>query len=107
MGLLVTALDFSTQKLGRRTRGEGFPWRRCLLDAWVVFASNFGVDMSKGGQRSYSGHFPLRVLLLSTFIVGSVTFIGYRASLTSELSVRTLEMPFAKMEDLVHSDFKY
>ena len=50
---------------------------------------------------------PVRALLLCMFLTGNVVFIGYRASLTSNLSVRSLALPFNDLQTLLESDFKY
>ncbi len=82
-------------------------WPDLFINVYVAFASNFGIDMSKGGLRDYGIGFSIRALLLSVYITGNVIFMGYRASLTSGLSVRTLKLPFQDPEGLLSSDFRY
>ena len=97
MGLAVT---FTSACL------RGIAWSDPVSNCYLAFASNFGLDVSKGGLAAGDGRgFPARVLLLSVFLTGNVVFMGYRASLTSELSIREIQLPFTNLEGLLDSDF--
>ncbi len=84
-----------------------------LSNCWSSFASNFGVDMTKldpsepDDDDNMSQRTPVRMLLLSIFIMGNIVFMAYRAALTSELSVRRIKLPFHNMEEILDTDFRY
>ena len=68
---------------------------------WIAFKANFG------GKPSFvHKSFTLQIILFACLLVGSVIWIGYRASLTSKLSVRRVTMPFNSLETLLESDYK-
>ena len=56
-----------------------------------------------GSRPPSTGHF--RVLAFTVFFVGNVVFMGYRASLTSALSVRKLVLPFDDLAQFADSDY--
>ena len=73
----------------------------CTSNLWVAFKANFG------GKPSFvHKSFTLQIILFTCLLVGSVIWIGYRASLTSKLSVRRVIMPFNSLESLLESDYK-
>ncbi len=47
-----------------------------------------------------------RLVLFTTLIVGTVIWIGYRASITSELATRTVAYPFTSMDSFLGSDYQ-
>ena len=129
MGALLTAAVWYQSGCGR----VGSLLRAFPRNVWLVFASNFGIDMGGKGssvlsstiaeiginsvninvswkKNTYSPKDDLttsiRLLLLGVFITGNVVFMGYRASLTSELSVHFARLPFRDLESLADSDFK-
>ena len=68
---------------------------------WIAFKANFG------GKPSFvHKSFTLQIILFVCLLVGSIIWIGYRASLTSKLSVRRVTMPFNSLETLLESDYK-
>ena len=73
-----------------------------ISHSWLIFCSYFG---RKPTPIQFETRFPLRVLLFSIFLAGNVIFMSYRASLTSELSVRDSLMPFTNLEGLLATDF--
>ncbi len=81
-------------------------WSDVAANSCVALAANFGVDLSKGGMREFGHACPVRLLLLSIFVTGNVIFMGYRASLTSKLAVRRLQLPFTDLRELLETDFK-
>ena len=73
----------------------------CTANLWIAFKANFG------GKPSFvHKSFTLQIILFTCLLVGSVIWIGYRASLTSKLSVRRVIMPFNSLESLLESDYK-
>lgn len=73
-----------------------------LGHSWLIFCSYLG---RKPPSVPFERRFPLRVLLFAIFLAGNVIFMSYRASLTSELSVRDSRMPFKDLEGLLATDY--
>ena len=75
----------------------------CTTNLWVAFRANFG-----GKPPFVLAHrnFTLQIILFTCLLVGSVIWMAYRASLTSELSVRRVSKPFDSLESLLESDYK-
>ena len=75
----------------------------CTSNLWVAFKANFG------GKPSFAladKSVTLQIILFTCLLVGSVIWMAYRASLTSELSVRRVSKPFDSLESLLESDYK-
>ena len=75
----------------------------CTTNLWVAFKANFG------GKPSFAlAHksVTLQIILFTCLLVGSGIWMAYRASLTSELSVRRVIKPFNSFESLLQSDYK-
>ncbi len=70
---------------------------------YVVFVSNFGAAPPR---KSHEATPHLGCFLFSIFVATNVVWMAYRASLTSELSVREIKMPFITLEELLESDYK-
>ena len=69
----------------------------------TIFGSMFGM---KPRPMPFDQKATLRLILFSTFLTGNVLFMSYRASLTSELSVKDKYMPFKSLEGLLESLFR-
>ncbi len=70
---------------------------------WASFMINFGgkpKDLSKrpGTQD--------KIVLVSCLLTGSIVWMCYRASMTSELSAAKIKKPFVDLETLVDTDYK-
>ena len=73
----------------------------CTTNLWIAFKANFG------GKPSFvHKSFTLQIILFTCLLVGSVIWMAYRASLTSELSIRRVIKPFNSLESLLESDYK-
>ena len=75
----------------------------CTSNLWVAFKANFG------GKPSFAladKSVTIQIILFTCLLVGSVIWMAYRASLTSELSVRRVSKPFDSLESLLESDYK-
>ncbi|TRY78917.1 hypothetical protein TCAL_10582 [Tigriopus californicus] len=70
---------------------------------WLVFGSYFG---RKPNAVSAWRQDCQKYLLLGILLGGNVVFMAYRASLTSELSIRRTQVPFSTMEEFLASGFK-
>ena len=75
----------------------------CTANLWIAFKANFG------GKPSFAldhKRVTLQIILFTCLLVGSVIWMAYRASLTSELSVIRVSKPFDSLESLLESDYK-
>ena len=75
----------------------------CTSNLWFAFKANFG------GKPSFAladKSFTLQIILFTCLLVGSVVWMAYRASLTSELSIRRVKKPFNSLESLLETDYK-
>ena len=72
-----------------------------LRNLWVAFKANAG-----GKPSSIKKNTSYKIVLFDCLLVGSVVWMAYRASFTSELSVVKLKLPFNDLESLLKTDFK-
>ena len=72
-----------------------------LKNLWVALKANAG-----GKPNSMKKNTSYRIVLFDCLLVGSVVWMAYRASFTSELSVVKLNLPFNDLESLLNTDFK-
>ena len=81
---------------------EKLPIFNFLKNLWVVFKTNFG------GKPNYSKpvNTTHKIVMFECLLVGSLIWMAYRASLTSELSVKKLKLPFNNLESLLASDYR-
>ena len=68
---------------------------------WIALKSNVG-----GKPNNILKHTTYQILLFTCLLVGSLVWMAYRASFTSELSVRKLKLPFNNLEGVLKSDYK-
>ncbi|TRY78277.1 hypothetical protein TCAL_08764, partial [Tigriopus californicus] len=72
--------------------------------AWMVFGSYFGRKPQETNSiKKYAG---VKIMVFSILLTGNVVFMSYRASITSELSVWELRLPFRNLWELLQSNFK-
>ena len=81
---------------------EKLPIFNFLKNLWVAFKANFG------GKPNYSkpANTTHKIIMFECLLVGSIIWMAYRASLTSELSVKKLKLPFNNLESLLASDYR-
>ena len=72
--------------------------------SWTLFSFNFGKPPPQ--NTGLMSRLPLKIFVFCSLLVGSVIFMSYRASLTSELSTVTYRLPFESLEELLSSDYK-
>ena len=79
-----------------------------LLDflawTWSMLAVNFGRKPTKVPEKPRISSY---IVLLSMLLSGTIIWMAYRASLTSELSVIKLKLPFDSLESLLTTDYRY
>ena len=72
-----------------------------LTNLWVALKANAGGKPSKLQKNTIH-----QIVLFDCLLVGSVIWMAYRASFTSELSVTKLKLPFNDLESLSQTDYK-
>ena len=83
------------------SKGKWFVMIDFFTNLWIALKANIGGKPSE--ILKYSTY---QILLFTCLLVGSVLWMAYRASFTSELSVRRLKYPFNDLESLLKSDYK-
>ena len=81
--------------------GNSFMIKDYLTNLWVALKANVGGKPSKIQKNATH-----QILLFVCLLVGSIIWMAYRASFTTELSVRKLSLPFNDLESLSKSDYK-
>ena len=78
---------------------------RCFKEysknVWVSIKANFGGEIVILQENAV-----VKIILFSCSLVGVITWGAYQASLTSELSIIKLKLPFIDLETLLKSDYK-
>ena len=83
------------------SKDQGFTSMNFLTNLWVALKANAGGKPSKLQKNTVH-----QIVLFDCLLVGSVIWMAYRASLTSELSVAKLKLPFNDLESLSKTDYK-
>lgn len=74
-----------------------------FLHVWLVFSVYFG---GKQANPPTAERWGSRFFMLSILMFGTVTFMSYRASLTSELAQWRRKLPFSNLGEFLDSDYK-
>ena len=82
-------------------KNKGFILMEYLKNLWIAVKANAGGKPSKIEKNTV-----YQIVLFHCLLVGSVIWMAYRASFTSELSVRKLKLPFNDLESLSKSNYK-
>ena len=99
--IIASILTFIETFHGGLTSGKFLCFTDYLKNLWVALKSNFGAEHS-----SLIKSVIYDIVLFDCLLVGSVVWMAYQASLTSELSVIKLKLPFIDLETLYKSDYK-
>ena len=99
--IIASILTFIEKLQGGRSCGKSLCFADYLKNLWVALKSNLG-----GEHSSVIKNFIYDIVLFDCLLVGSVVWMAYQASLTSELSVIKLKLPFIDLETLYKSDYK-
>ena len=83
------------------SKDQVFTTMNLLTNLWVAIKANAGGKPSKLQKNTVH-----RIVLFDCLLVGSVIWMAYRASFTSELSVTKLKLPFNDLESLSKTDYK-
>ena len=81
------------------------------LDVAAIIKTGFGILLplktNFGGEPSVENeNIVFNTVLLECLIAGIIVWGAYQASLTSELSIIKLKLPFIDLETLYESDYK-
>ncbi len=105
MGLWLSALVTSALLLvieGKVKCSHPFElWKTYVRNLWLTFSSNFGGG-KVGTPYANQSH---RVAVVTFLLSGSVIWMSYRASMTSELSVLHETLPFSNPTELAQTDY--
>ena len=82
-------------------KDQGFLPMDYLANLWVAIKANAGGKPSKLQKNTVH-----RIVLFDCLLVGSVIWMAYRASFTSELSVTKLKLPFNDLESLSKTSYR-
>ena len=99
--IIASILTFVEKIQGGLTSGKSFCFTDYLKNLCMALKSNFG-----GNHSSAIKSVIYDIVLFDCLLVGSVVWMAYQASLTTELSVVKLKLPFIDLETLYKSDYK-
>ena len=99
--IIASTLTFIEKFHGGLTSGKFLCFTDYLKNLCVAIKSNFG-----GEHSSVIKSVIYDIVLFDCLLFGSVVWMAYQASLTSELSVIKLKLPFIDLETLYKSDYK-
>ena len=97
--IIACALTFIETFFG--LTNQRFCFADYLKNFWVAIKANVG-----GEHSSVNTSTIYDIILFDCLLVGSIVWMAYQASLTSELSVIKLKLPFIDLETLYRSDYK-
>ena len=83
------------------SKDQRFTSMNFLTNLWVAIKANAG-----GKPNELQKNTIHQIVLFDCLLVGSVIWMAYRASFTSELSVTKLKLPFNDLESLSETDYK-
>ena len=83
------------------SKDQVFTTMNFLTNLWVAIKANAGGKPSKLQKNMVH-----RIVLFDCLLVGSVIWMAYRASFTSELSVKKLKLPFNDLESLSKTGYR-
>ena len=99
--IIASTLTFIEKFHGGLTSGKFLCFTDYLKNLYVALKSNFGGEHSSAIKSVIYD-----IVLFDCLLFGSVVWMAYQASLTSELSVIKLKLPFIDLETLYKSDYK-
>ena len=99
---VVTAIVLTTIEGCYEPKYEGWSLMNYLKNLWIASKANFGGRPNSVKRGNAAQQFMVFTCLLS----GTIIWIAYRGSLTSELSVIERDIPFNDLESLSKSDYK-
>ena len=111
--LVLFAYKLLERHFMKRNKGKGEdyrghhplkPYLDVVSDFWMMCLSYFGWKPRK--VKPVMQDSSVRFLLFCTFFAGNMVFMAYRASLTSNLSVKRYKQPFHDLESFQRSHYR-
>ena len=99
---VVTAIVLTTIEGCYEPNNIGWSVMNYLKNLWIASKANFG-GKPNSVVRGFAAQ---RLMLFICLLSGTIIWIAYRGSLTSELSVIEKDIPFDDLESLSKSDYK-
>lgn len=100
---LLKLFEFVHSESVEKAKGMYQNLEDSFLYYWLILCSYFGKS-----PPHFLGDYKtsFKILIFVLFLFGNMMFIGYRASLTSELSNRVHKKPFDSLDDLLRLDYR-
>ena len=101
IALVIAIFLTIIEKWINKTQSHKLLFKNLLMNLWIALKANFG-----GKPGSIINNNAYQIVIFSCLLVGSIFWMAYRASLTSELAVVKLKLPFDDLESLLVSDYR-
>ena len=101
IALVIAIFLTIIEKWINKTQSHKLLFKNLLMNLWIALKANFG-----GKPGSIIKNNAYQIVIFSCLLVGSIFWMAYRASLTSELAVVNLKLPFDDLESLLVSDYR-
>ena len=101
IALVIAIFLTIIEKWINKTQSHKLLFKNLLMNLWIALKANFG-----GKPGSIINNNAYQIVIFSCLLVGSIFWMAYRASLTSELAVVNLKLPFDDLESLLVSDYR-
>ena len=101
VAIVISIVLTSIEKWINKSQSQKLFFKNLLTNLWIALKANFG-----GKPGSIIKNFAYQIVIFSCLLVGSIFWMAYRASLTSELAVVNFKLPFDDLESLLVSDYR-
>ena len=101
VAIVISIVLTSIEKWINKSQSQKLFFKNLLTNLWIALKANFG-----GKPGSIVKNNAYQILIFSCLLVGSIFWMAYRASLTSELAVVNFKLPFNDLESLLVSDYR-
>ena len=101
IALVIAIFLTIIEKWVNKTQSHKLLFKNLLMNLWIALKANFG-----GKPGTIISNNAYQIVIFSCLLVGSIFWMAYRASLTSELAVVKFKLPFDDLESLLVSDYR-
>ena len=101
VAIVISIVLTSIEKWINKSQSQKLFFKNLLTNLWIALKANFG-----GKPGSIIKNNSYQILIFSCLLVGSIFWMAYRASLTSELAMVNFKLPFNDLESLLVSDYR-
>ena len=101
IALVIAIFLTIIEKWVNKTQSHKLLFKNLLINLWIALKANFG-----GKPGTIISNNAYQIVIFSCLLVGSIFWMAYRASLTSELAVVKFKLPFDDLESLLVSDYR-